>query len=82
MFTNIKEIIFMASTKAEERYARKYYKENKSYRKKKIADTAQEHKRNRTEHNKKAREYYHSNTNYRKYKIAYAKAYQKRKRGK
>lgn len=72
----------MASTKAEERYARNYYKKNNAYRKKKIADTSAEHKRNRTEHNKKAREYYHSNSSYRKYKIAYAKEYQKRQRGK
>lgn len=72
----------MASTKAEERYARNYYKKNNAYRKKKIADTSTEHKRNRTEHNKKAREYYHSNSSYRKYKIAYAKEYQKRQRGK
>lgn len=72
----------MASTKAEEKYARNYYKKNKSYRKKKILDTANEHKRNKTEHNKNAREYYHSNSKYRKYKIAYAKEYQKRKRGK
>ena len=72
----------MASTRKEELAAKKYYRENSAYRKKKIKNTADEHKMNREEHNKKAREYYHSNTNYRKYKIAYAKSYQKQRRGK
>ena len=72
----------MASTKNEERLARKYYRENRAYRERKIKKTAQEHKQNRDEHNKKAREYYHANPDYRKYKIAYAKKYQKQRRGK
>lgn len=72
----------MASTKAEEKYARNYYKTNKAYRKKKIKDTADKHKRNKDEHNKNAREYYHSNSKYRKSKINYAKEYQKKKKKK
>lgn len=72
----------MASTKAEEKAARNYYHKNRAYRMKKIRETAQEHKQNRQEHNRKAREYYHSNTNYRKYKIAYAKKYNKGRKGK
>ena len=72
----------MASTRKEEAAARKYYRENSNYRKRKIRETADEHKSNRDLYNKKAREYYHSNQSYRKYKIAYAKKYQKQKRGK
>ncbi len=49
----------MASTKQEEMASRKYYKENASYRKRKIKNTADEHKANKDEFNKKAREYYH-----------------------
>lgn len=72
----------MASTRRQELEARKYYHENRAYRKRKIDATAQEHKAHRQEHNRKAREYYHSNSSYRKYKIAYAKKYQKQRRGK
>ena len=72
----------MASSTKEERAARKYYRENKAYRTKKIKETADEHKANKEKYNKKARDYYHSNLKYKKYKIAYAKAYQKKKHGK
>ena len=72
----------MASTRKEELAAKKYYRENAAYRRKKIKRTAAEHKMNREEHNKNAREYYHTNTSYRKWKIAYAKKYQSQRRGK
>lgn len=72
----------MASTSQEKKKAREYYKKNPSYRRKKIKETADDHKQHRLEHNRNAREYYHSNTNYRKYKIAYARKYNKGRKGK
>ena len=72
----------MASTREEKKKAREYYKKHPAYRRKKIKETADDHKEHRLEHNKNAREYYHSNTNYRKRRIRQVKAYNKGRKGK
>lgn len=67
----------MASTTKEKTAARKYYKEHKSYRKKKIEETSAKQKAHPAEYNKSKREYYAKNEEYRKYKREYAKKYRK-----
>ena len=56
-------------------YAREYYRENETYRKKKINDRSKYYASHKEEEAKNSREYYHSNPSYRKYKIAYARQY-------
>lgn len=67
----------MASTTAEKKAARKYYKTHKKYREKKIAEVQAKQKSNKEEYNKKKREYYASNPDYREYKRKYAASYRK-----
>lgn len=65
----------MASTTAEKKRARTYYKTHKKYREEKIAQVKAGQKANREEYNASKREYYAKNEAYKKYKRAYAKRY-------
>lgn len=72
----------MASTTKEKKYARKYYKENPDYRKKKIETRKDYYHEHQESQNAYARKYYHEHPTYRKYKIRYARDYRKAQRGK
>ena len=67
----------MATSAKQDKAARKYYKENKQYRKKKIARTQASQKADREGYNKQKREYYATHPEYKKYKREYAKKYRK-----
>lgn len=68
----------MASTTAEKRASRKYYRTNKKYREEKIANETAKHKKNRKKYAEEQREYYANNADYRRYKRRYAREYRKR----
>lgn len=66
-------------------YARKYYRNNESYRKEKIRERSKYYASHKEEEAKNSRDYYWDNPSYRKYKIAYARQYRlahKRKKSK
>lgn len=56
-------------------YAREYYRENETYRKKKINDRSKYYASHKEEEAKNSREYYWGNPTYRKRRIAQARAY-------
>lgn len=66
-------------------YARKYYRSNEDYRKKKIRERAKYYAGHKEEEAKNARDYYWDNPDYRAYKVKYARMYRlahKRKKSK
>lgn len=67
----------MASTTAEKKYAREYYRKNAKYRRQRIEDRKEYYHDNQNSQNAYAREYYRKNAKYRKYKIKYAADYKK-----
>lgn len=63
-------------TKAN-KYARKYYKDNKTYRDKKIEARKRYAKTHHEEEADYSRDYYHTHPTYKRYKVNYARDYRK-----
>ncbi len=72
----------MASTPKEKAYARKYYRTNPAYRRKKIEDRKDYASSHKEEEATQSRKYYHSTPSYRRRRILQVAAYNRSHRTK